>query len=260
MFFYVNTGVANIYKHPEFRSEVVSQAVLWEQLRYSERENHFMRVVTEDGYSGWISKFQMAESVQNPDFKFKMITAPQVYFYAKPEENNDIIRDATCGVMVPVLAENDQWFQSCFPDGLVGWSKKSAYKNVPLNKRSDLVKTATSFMGLPYIWGGKTPKGFDCSGYTQLVHKLSGFNLRRDAWMQFKDARLVSSDPLSGEPGDLYFFSEKDDQISHVGICIAPGKVIHARGMVRINSLNANDKLFDRALLSTFREIRTYFD
>ncbi|MGD9899822.1 MAG: hypothetical protein AB7T22_11925, partial [Calditrichaceae bacterium] len=55
MFSYVNTGVANIYKNPAFRSEVVSQAVLWEQLRCLERENHFIRVIAEDGYGGWIN-------------------------------------------------------------------------------------------------------------------------------------------------------------------------------------------------------------
>lgn len=260
MFSYVNTGIANIYKNPDFRSELVSQAVLWEQLRCSERENHFIRVISEDGYSGWINEFQLTERVQNPDFEFKVITAPVVYFYSKPGDDCAIVRDATSGVRIPVLGENNHWYQTVFPDGQTGWIKKSFFEDVPLNERGDLVKTAKNLIGIPYFWGGKTPKGFDCSGFTQFVHKMSGINLRRDAWMQFDDACTVSTDPQNGKPGDLCFFSEKENHISHVGICVAPGNIIHARGMVRINSLNADDPLFDRSLLDAFTEIRTYFD
>jgi cell wall-associated NlpC family hydrolase len=84
--------------------------------------------------------------------------------------------------------------------------------------------------------------------------------MRRDSWMQHHDAKVVSTDPGRAKPGDLMFFAENKGKISHVGIALGNFKILHARGFVKINSLNPKDKLFDQHLQDTFADVRTIFD
>ncbi len=96
-----------------------------------------------------------------------------------------------------------------------------------------------SYMNAPYLWGGKTPFGIDCSGLTQQVFKLCGYQLRRDAYQQYNQGIVVASlwDAL---PGDLAFFKKESDAISHVGILVENRYIIHASGYVRKDKLDEN--------------------
>lgn len=122
----------------------------------------------------------------------------------------------------------------------------------------ELVNCTESLIGAPYLWGGKTGQGFDCSGYVQFIHKMFEINLPWDAWMQFEDSSVVSKNYELGKPGDLMFFSEDGHKISHVGFCYKPGFVLHCQGIVKINSLIERDTLFNEKLLKDFIEISTF--
>ena len=103
--------------------------------------------------------------------------------------------------------------------------------------KNNLIETAFLYLNSPYLWGGKTPFGIDCSGFTQMVYKLNGYELLRDASQQ-----ATQGDPLSfieeSEPGDLAFFDNADGDIIHVGIIMKDNYIIHAHGKVRIDRLD----------------------
>ncbi len=98
-------------------------------------------------------------------------------------------------------------------------------------------ETAARFLNCPYIWGGRIPSGIDCSGLTQLVYKIHGIAIPRDSWQQ-SEAGTVVSFLEEAENGDLLFFDNDKGKISHVGILMAQGLVIHASGRVRIDRLD----------------------
>ena len=103
--------------------------------------------------------------------------------------------------------------------------------------KSDLVKTAFMYLNAPYLWGGKTPFGIDCSGFTQMVYKLNGHKLLRDASQQATQGEALSFIEES-EPGDLAFFDNEEGNIIHVGIMMENNYIIHASGKVRIDRLD----------------------
>lgn len=254
---YVNVDCANIYKEHNFRSAIDTQAVLWEELKVQTVDSQFSQVICEDGYKGWINNHQIYTA--SIDCETRTVTANHVNIFNEPDENALIIREATLGCNVPVLEELQDWLKVKLPDGQNGWIKKSAFRKIPGNPSEIVTKLAKRFLGVPYFWGGKTPKGLDCSGFIQLLFKLANIKIRRDSPMQFEDARHISENFLDGNPGDLLFFAENSDQITHVSLKLNQNEIIHARGMVRINDLDKNSEHFDEFLHKTFIAVKTFF-
>ncbi|MEJ2055101.1 MAG: NlpC/P60 family protein [Calditrichaceae bacterium] len=240
---YVNVAVANIYRDPTFHCEVDTQA--------------FIR--TEDNYTGWANKHQVIETGMRPQADWVLLTEPYLYFYEKPDVRSKKVRDGLAGISCPVISGTGHWRETLMPDGAKAWFEEKHIGTYRSLNRHELVAYAYSFMGISYTWGGKTPFGFDCSGFIQFVYKMFGRNIRRDAQMQYEDSKHVSNYPHDGNPGDLMFFSENQKKITHVGFCIEPGKLLHCRGMVKLNSLMKNNPIFDKDLLDCFAEIRTFF-
>jgi len=106
-----------------------------------------------------------------------------------------------------------------------------------ISPKSELIKTAFLYLNAPYLWGGKTPFGIDCSGFTQMVYKLNGHKLLRDASLQATQGEALSFIEES-EPGDLAFFDNNEGLITHVGIIMQDNYIIHAHGKVRIDRLD----------------------
>ncbi len=103
--------------------------------------------------------------------------------------------------------------------------------------KSHLIETAIPYLNTPYLWGGKSPFGIDCSGFTQMVYKLNGYKLFRDASQQATQGEALSFIEES-EPGDLAFFDNDEGKITHVGIIMEDNYIIHAHGKVRIDRLD----------------------
>jgi cell wall-associated NlpC family hydrolase len=103
--------------------------------------------------------------------------------------------------------------------------------------KDNLINTALLYLNTPYLWGGKTPFGIDCSGFTQMVYKLNGYRLKRDASQQVEQGEALSFIEES-EPGDLAFFDNAEGDITHVGIIMKDNYIIHAHGKVRIDRLD----------------------
>jgi cell wall-associated NlpC family hydrolase len=100
-----------------------------------------------------------------------------------------------------------------------------------------LIETAMQFRNSPYLWGGRSPFGYDCSGFTQIVYKINGVRLPRDASQQASVGRIIDTVKETVQ-GDLVFFAGEKDRVVHVGLAIPPGKIIHCSGMVRIDALD----------------------
>ena len=103
--------------------------------------------------------------------------------------------------------------------------------------KEQLIETAFNYLNAPYLWGGKTPFGIDCSGFTQMVYKLNGYELLRDASQQATQGMALSFIEES-EPGDLAFFDSDEGKIVHVGIIMEDNHIIHAHGKVRVDLLD----------------------
>jgi cell wall-associated NlpC family hydrolase len=110
-----------------------------------------------------------------------------------------------------------------------------------LTDRNDLAPripfNALKFAGMPYLWGGRSLFGLDCSGFTQLVFKMAGIRLRRDAWQQSEQGILVPF-ITSARPGDLAFFQNEEGKITHTGVLLGNNKIIHASGEVRVDAID----------------------
>ena len=105
------------------------------------------------------------------------------------------------------------------------------------NPKSKLVSTALHYLNSPYLWGGKSPFGIDCSGFVQCVYQLHGIQLPRDAYLQAAHGETLGFIDES-EPGDLAFFDNNEGKITHVGIIMPDYHIIHAFGQVRIDRLD----------------------
>ena len=105
--------------------------------------------------------------------------------------------------------------------------------------KKNIIRTALLYLNTPYLWGGKTPFGIDCSGLTQMVYRLNGIKIKRDAFQQANQGKILNvfNDI---KPGNLAFFSNKEGEISHVGILINNNSIIHAHGKVRVDQFDEN--------------------
>jgi hypothetical protein len=131
-------------------------------------------------------------------------------------------------------------------------------KNVGQRREFEYLKNiALKYINAPYAWGGKNPFGIDCSGFTQMVYKISGYKLFRDAYQQATQGKEVAS-LKEARPGDIVFFKNSANKIIHVGILLNEHRIIHASGRVRVDQLTAEGIVHaeTQQLTHTFSHIR----
>jgi cell wall-associated NlpC family hydrolase len=254
----INVSVANIYREASYRSEVITQGLLNERVDVIERDNDFSKIILPDGYPGWINNHQLCDDVQFSGEQY-LVVGHFCPVLEQPDDNARQLVNVVAGSRLNRLETAGNWLKIQLPDQRTGWIEKKNLGEIRPFTQENLVEAAMRFLGYPYHWGGRTPVGFDCSGLVQTVFALHGKKLRRDAWMQHEDAELKSTNPCNTSAGELYFFAEKTDRITHVGIALGDCRIIHARGRVRINSLREGDADFSENLLTTFVDTRSYF-
>jgi len=255
----INVSVANMYRAPEYQSEVVSQALMGEIGTVIKKNKNFTLMKLQDGYQGWISNYQWVDQNQT-NLEKGCVRSHFLRIYQEPDLTAEPLRDAVIGSHLSIKDHNDGWVKITLPDGQEGWAEERAFEPFPKPGRDSVRQFAMEFLGYPYFWGGCSAKGFDCSGLIYTVYNLLGIRVSRDSWMQHRDAKFVGTDPLVAEVADLYFFSEDGHRITHVGIAIGEGKILHARGWVRIDSMKKSDAEYVAELTDTFVDVRTFFD
>jgi hypothetical protein len=230
MFGICNLAIIPLRFEPNDRSEIVSQVLFGEHFEILEQLKQWSRIKMQyDDYEGWVDSKQyqlISESSFNQLSKDAIIlNADLIEYITAP--NNTLI-PIPLGSSVSFLNYNEINTSSFDFEG----TKISGIK-----PKEDLINTAFLYLNAPYLWGGKTPFGIDCSGFTQMVYKLNGYKLLRDASQQARQGEALSFIEES-EPGDLAFFDNDEGNIIHVGIIMEDNYIIHASGKIRIDRLD----------------------
>ncbi len=234
-----NVSIAFIYRDATFKSETISQTYLGETLNVLEERDDWLRVGQEDGYEGWVGRFFVVEKpVAWEEHTFYHHGNQVSWIFQSPDNQSNSLRDITLLSSLPILDQFEGWVQVLLPDGVKGWVQNQNRVLPTSVDLEQLVQSAFSFQGIQYQWGGRSPKGFDCSGFVQTVFGLHGFQLPRDAYLQAEVGTKVDDDYSNWEVGDLIFFAQHTKKISHVGLSLGEGDFIHASGYVKLNSLN----------------------
>ncbi len=227
-----NLSIISLRFDPNDKSEMISQVLFGEYFKVLEKRDRWSRIrIAFDKYEGWLDNKQYIEiTVEEYD---ELLNTPMklsgelVDFISDNEQNLTAI---PLGTSLPFFELNILKIKKTnFKyDGTVLEGKKP---------KNQLIETSFMYLNTPYLWGGKTPFGIDCSGFTQMVYKLCGHTLFRDASQQATQGEVLSFIEES-EPGDLAFFDNEDGDIVHVGIIMKDNYIIHAHGKVRIDRLD----------------------
>ncbi len=212
-------------------SEMVSQILFGEHFTVLEVKNQWLYVkLAFDGYRGWIDSKQVIEISKT---KFDLLQNTDSFFLKELvnfANHNEKLIPLTIGATLPYFKNKS------FLINEQSFTIDCDVKKYELSK-GKVVETSFMYLNAPYLWGGKTPFGIDCSGFTQMVYKMNGYKLFRDASQQAKQGEVLSFIEES-EPGDLAFFDNNEGVITHVGIILANNYIIHASGKVRLDRLD----------------------
>lgn len=240
----VNQSIVPLRREPFERSEMVSQLLFGETFAIIEEHKDWLRVeLTYDSYEGWLDKKSCIILDQEQIELLFLDGISQVssrLFSAKAKDNEYPIR----------LCPGSNLYNYDQPTGIFNMVGKE-YKtfNVPFdgpfdNNYKGIEELSKSFVNTPYLWGGRTPYGIDCSGLVQIVFKIIGVKVPRDASQQVMVGQTVEF-VNQFRVGDLAFFDDEEGNIVHVGIVLSNNSIIHSSGYVRI------DKLDQQGIFST---------
>ncbi|MGD9930364.1 MAG: NlpC/P60 family protein [Mangrovibacterium sp.] len=229
-------SIIPLRKEPSEKSEMTSQILFGEHFLVHELFVGWCRVtMAYDGYEGWVDQ--------------KMITPVTDRMFHKIEKSPSAV---STDILSLVPATDEQNMMIVAGSSLPCWrpykhefsinrdvfkmNGKFRYQQ-PDNLRNFMIQHALMFFNAPYLWGGRSPFGIDCSGFTQIIYKMAGITLPRDAKDQVREGVALSFVEES-LPGDLAFFDDDDGNIVHVGIIWQKNKIIHASGKVRIDNVD----------------------
>lgn len=245
-------SVANLRALPDDTSELVSQALMGTPMKILEQKEKWFRVQTPEPYIGWMdgSGLQLLDEEGMAEWRNSsryLYTRLSGFAYEYPGGQVDVVTDLTLGDLFVVDRLADDFLRMKTPDGREGYVGKD--ECISFDEWSSMepdimtvIKVARQMMGSPYLWGGASGKGTDCSGFTRLAYFSQGIILARDSSQQAKYGEPVDiRDMANLQKGDLLFFGRSADRVSHVGIYLGNGNFIHSSGRVHISSIIPGD-------------------
>jgi len=219
---------------PSDRSEMVNQVLFGEHFAVLDTQKNWVRIrLSHDSYEGWMDAKQVSPLSEEQFNRFN--SAPLITL---SNELVDLVIDDSERARFPI------WIGSTLPhyeggkfqlgEDLFGFQGDVVASS---QQKELLVENAFMYLHAPYLWGGRTPFGIDCSGFTQMVYRLNGIAIPRDASQQAEIGQIHSF-LEECEPGDLAFFDNDEGAIIHVGILLGNNKIIHASGRVRVDRID----------------------
>ncbi|WP_270088133.1 C40 family peptidase [Sphingobacterium sp. SYP-B4668] len=268
----VNLSVANLRTRPDHAAEMASQVLLGAQVDILQKVRGDYRVRTPEGYIAWVPTSSIVamdetELQQWSNSKKVIFTSEYGKSYAHPTSTAAQVSDLVYGDILTLVGENDKYYTVSYPDKRKAYVKKD--DALPFNKwlssrtptADNVIASAKTMLGLPYLWGGTSTKGVDCSGFTKTAYFMNGFVIPRDASQQVlagasidilgEDGHFDPKKALQNlKPADLLFFaagknSNPNARVTHVALYIGNGTFIHAAGSVRINSMLKDSPDYD---------------
>ena len=272
--------------NPDYESPLETQALMGTIVEIIGEESYWRQVVTPEPYTAWCTNLGLVEMTAEQINEYKaapkyICTVQHSGVYETPSVKSRRLSDLSMGNLLRIVYKEDKkvkpsvkkkWAEVMLPDGRKGWTPAADLKPFAewAGKQKltaeNIVNTAMQFEGTPYLWGGASSKGLDCSGLVRLTFMMNGHLLPRNASQQVSNGREIimecdhsitpDSDKLYQEmltrtkhlqPGDLVFFGSPEtfwskEKITHVGIYIGNGRIIHASHKVRVNSLIPGQK------------------
>lgn len=210
-----NVSVVPIRAGESDKAEIVSQLLFGESLDILEQKKNWTKIKTHyDEYEGWVDTKQITP-ISEEDFKKREteIITEKVLYYNHHQGK----------ILLSVGSEVERENPIESPQGDI---------------REQLAETALGFINVPYLWGGRSFFGIDCSGFTQIVYKVNGIKIPRDAYQQAEIGQVLDFIE-EAQKGDLAFFENEEGKIIHTGIMLEDQKIIHAHGKVRIDELDS---------------------
>lgn len=259
----VKLSVANLRSEPRHSAELATQATLGTPVNVLKKRRGWYLVQTPDNYISWVDGGGII-TMQKEEFDQWQSTEKLIYIkpfgfsFEEAKVNSQTVTDLVNGSILTLEGANDNYYQVKYPSGITAYVAKEEmlpYKEwvASLNPTgSSLVSTSKTLMGLPYLWGGTSFKGVDCSGFTKTIYFLNGMVIPRDASQQVHAGQLIDT-VRSFEnllPGDLLFFGRpatetSSERVVHVGMWIGNNEFIHSAGYVHISSVDSKAENFD---------------
>ena len=214
---------------PSHKSEMLSQVLFGEKYIILDQIDHWVKIETVfDSYQGWIDINHIQHTEETVSVESHVLNRSLTCF---KEDQSKLVLEAGCEVY------NPDFKRLTFKVSDHIYTTEEGFNNSFFSNNESLPQYGMKFLNAPYIWGGRIPSGIDCSGFTQLVYKVSGKAIPRDSWQQAEVGAAISF-INEAKPGDLVFFDNDRGRITHVGMILAEGLVIHASGRVRIDTID----------------------
>jgi gamma-D-glutamyl-L-lysine dipeptidyl-peptidase len=226
---HVATNLTGLYERPTFGMPLSSELYFGTELEVLDEEGRWVFTRQRDGYLGWVYRPYLGEGLVHG--ATHLVLAPSAEVRAEPDEKSEIVTRLVSGTGVTLEESFDGW--SRISANKMGWMPSACLRSlseIPKTieeKRKTMVEDAKRMLGVPYLWGGTSGNGIDCSGFARLLHHWVGIDIPRDADMQYEAAKPVEP-PF--EVGDLLFFAENDSErkITHVGMSLGEWKMVHS--------------------------------